>query len=311
MTSLYWDDFERRIKETVESIRQGKKPVIRRVSIFITDRCNFRCKYCNNRNTGSTLSKSDFMEVLNKYGDTAIIHITGGEPSTVPWLYPILEDNCNKYIFHLNTNAYISPPVNAVRRLKISLDSHDEKYSDYLVGRIGSFRTVVENIKKSMMNTITSITYVLTKESYRNTVAFMKFVNIKFPYIYAVFFSVYKGINQKYVITEKDAEIFFKSVLPKLKQEMPIESLNLIEETIDEKIRLTQGVRFPKNNKHICYLSMSEKVISPSGEEFTCSHLYRDGIYHSSPEKHEKCLYGCNRRLVKFNEQVENLLTPP
>ena len=53
-----------------------------------------------------------------------------------------------------------------------------------------------------------------------------------------------------------------------------------------------------------CYLSMSERVISPSGQESFCSHLYRDGIMNTEPNKHEKCKYGCNQRLVKFNEEV-------
>jgi len=91
-----------------------------------------------------------------------------------------------------------------------------------------------------------------------------------------------------------------------LKKSLNPESLELINETIDEKLRLIQGVRFPENKReNSCYISMSERVISPSGEIFRCSHLYRDKINHKDSEKHEKCLYGCNRRLISFNEEVE------
>jgi len=66
-----------------------------------------------------------------------------------------------------------------------------------------------------------------------------------------------------------------------------------------------QGVRFPKNsNSELCYLSMSERVIDPIGNEYTCSHMYRDGIFLKEPIKHNKCVYGCNQRLVQFNEYV-------
>jgi len=68
--SLYWDDFERRISETVNAIRLKQKPPVRRVSVFITDTCNFCCKYCNNINMKNTLSESAFREILDKYGET-------------------------------------------------------------------------------------------------------------------------------------------------------------------------------------------------------------------------------------------------
>ena len=58
-----------------------------------------------------------------------------------------------------------------------------------------------------------------------------------------------------------------------------------------------------------CYLSMSEKVIDWNNNEYTCSHLFRDGIFYTKPKKHDKCRYGCNRRLVMFNQDVSNRLT--
>lgn len=305
-SSLYWDDFELRIAETLEALKTGEKPSVRRVAVFVTDRCNFRCKYCNHRDKGHTLTEDAFRSVVDKYGDTAIIHITGGEPSVVPWLYPFLRQHGHKYRFHLNTNAYITPPFESVKRLKISLDHQDGKYWDCLVGRDGAFSSVVENIKRAIPYTVVSITYTLTKENYRNAPNFARFVNREMAGLYAVFFSVYKGTEPAYVMTDQDAAFFFSMVLPELEVELSSESLALIRETIDEKRRLIQGVRFPQNaGIKTCYISMSERVISSTGEEFTCSHLYRDGIYRTTPEKHDKCLYGCNRRLVQFNEQVE------
>lgn len=306
--SLYWDDFERRINETVIALQNGKTPPVRRVAVFITDRCNFKCEYCNSQDNNRILSESRFKEVLEKYGNTALIHITGGEPSMVPWLYPLIRKTGNKYRYHLNTNAFITPPYESIKRLKISLDHYDAEKWNSVVGR-NAFNKVIENIKLAMKHTVVSLTYTLSKKNYLDSIKFVRFVKREFPDLYAIFFSVYKGINPDYAITDRDADRFFDEVLPKLKKELSNESLALIRETIDEKRRLIQGVRFPSNKTGHCYISMSERVISPDGNEFACSHLYRDNIFSTEPVKHEKCLYGCNRRLVQFNEQVSKGLT--
>lgn len=305
--SLYWDDFEKRAKETVNAIKNDSVPKVRRVAIFITNKCNFRCKYCNHKKTSLMLSQRKFEKIIEQYGKDAILHITGGEPSVVPWLYHFLKEHGNTYKFHLNTNAFIQPPAKSVRRLKISLDSCDPLYWDHLVGRSGAFATVYNNIKKASEQTITTITYTLTKENYKDAPKFAKFAENHFPSLYAIFFSIYKGCNPKYQISVEDSEIFFNKVLQKLEHVLNKESLSLLHETIDEKRRLIAGCRFPEQNQSsICYLSMSERVISPLGEKFTCSHLYRDGVHMQTPNKHEKCFYGCNRRLVQFNEYVFN-----
>jgi len=308
MSSLYWDDFQRRTIETAGAIKSKTLPPVRRVAVFITDRCNFKCSYCNH-NGKETLSEQQFQNICEKYGSTAIIHITGGEPSVVPWLYPFLESEKNKYRFNLNTNAYITPPYNAVRRLKISLDSCYPGEWNKLVGVPGAWNRVVENIKESSKYTIVSVTCVLTRENYIDAPKFALWTKENLPDIYALFFSTYKGNNPKFKFTKNSASTFFSTVLPTLKKQLGSESLNLLEETLDEKIRIMEGIRFPENTTNkLCYLSMSERVISPTGQEYTCSHLYRDKVYSNTFQKHPKCSYGCNRRLVKFNEEVEKLL---
>ena len=69
-----------------------------------------------------------------------------------------------------------------------------------------------------------------------------------------------------------------------------------------------QNKRFPENSTGVCYLSMSERVIDWHNNTYNCSHLYRDKINHITYDKHKCCLYGCNRRLVMFNQYVQQLL---
>ena len=69
--SLYWDDFERRINETVEALKSNTNPPVRRVAVFITNKCNLKCGYCNHNLELKTLSESKFCDVIEKYGKTA------------------------------------------------------------------------------------------------------------------------------------------------------------------------------------------------------------------------------------------------
>lgn len=304
--SLYWDDFQKRIEETVQAVSVNKLPDIRRVAVFITNKCNFKCDYCNMGCTFGSLSKEKFESICDKYGKKSIIHITGGEPSTLSWLYPFIESKDSAYRFHLNSNAYIAPPKN-IKRLKVSLDSSNPDYFDSLVKVKGAFNRVVKNIKLASNYTVTSITCTLTKENYKNAPEFMRFCRAQFPKLYAVFFSIYKGDNTRFTFTPKEAGIFFNEVKPKLESEMNEESFNLLQETIDEKFRLINKKRFPENTNTStpCYIAMSEKVYDWNGDEYKCSHLYRDKIKNNNASKHHMCQSGCNRRLIAFNEMVE------
>jgi MoaA/NifB/PqqE/SkfB family radical SAM enzyme len=256
------------------------------------------------------MTEEIFDKIVKAYGEEAILHITGGEPSILPWLYPYLEKNGNYCKFHLNTNAFILPPSKSVRRLKISLDSCDESYWDKLVGIKGAFQKVVNNIKTCIPHTTVSLTYTMTRENIDRIPDFIKFANKEFPGIYALFFSVYKGDNPDFIFTKKDSQIFFDEIKPQMLELLDEESKHLLLETIDEKFRTIQGVRFPENvNLNTCYLSMSELAFTPDGVGNRCSHLVRDKVKNDDSNKHDCCKYGCNRRLVAFNQEVERLLS--
>jgi len=305
--SLYWDDFERRATETAACVLANTAPPVRRVAVFLTEKCNFRCTYCNTCFSPKTLGREQFIEVLQEYGRSAIIHITGGEPSVVSWLYPLLENLPDYYRIHLNTNAFITPPSKHIDRLKVSLEGVDDRW-DLMVGKPGAFRTVVANIKEASKHTVTTITFTVSRQTYASVLNFADFCSWQFPDLYAVFFSVYKGEDPEFAMTDEMVNVFFDVYIPILRGRLNEESVALLDETIDEKRRLLQGERFEQDISNLCYLSMSERVIGPDGNLSCCSHLYRDGIKRATCHKHPKCKYGCNQRLVSFNTYVEDLL---
>jgi MoaA/NifB/PqqE/SkfB family radical SAM enzyme len=227
----------------------------------------------------------------------------------VPWLYDTLRNlSCEseEYKFHLNTNCYEWPPVSAIKRLKVSLDSHSEAYWNNLVGKKDAFERVTRHIAEVSRLTVTSVTCTLTHENIHYVLDYTNWLRELVPHLYAIFFSIYKGTNPRFQITENDAKVFFGYYLRELNKILDEESVALLAETLSEKHRLMEGIRFPENKPgDICWLSTTERVIAPDGEEYTCSHLYRDGIKMKQSIKHEKCRYGCNRRLVAFNTYIE------
>jgi organic radical activating enzyme len=253
------------------------------------------------------MAKETFDAMLSVYGKDVIYHITGGEPSMVKWLYPaIAERHLQGYKINLNTNCYIVPPAPHVGRLKVSLDDYYSRDWDQLVGISGAHRQVRRNIKWACKHTDLSITFTMSKANYKKTCYFATWAQEMFPDMYAMFFSVYKGTNPEYAWDDKSVNDFWDNYRPNLIDTLDAESRALFYETMDEKKRLLQGIRFESNVKqNDCYLAMSERVVSPDGNVSNCSHLYRDGIRNLSHVKHPKCQYGCNRRLVKFNQEVE------
>ena len=110
-SSKYWDAFNERSKETVYCVNNGLPVPVRRVAIFVTNACQLRCAYCNHSLGKKEMSVETFDYIVKKYNG-AIFHVTGGEPSTVDWLYPYLKLHVNH--FHLNTNAVETPPSDSV-----------------------------------------------------------------------------------------------------------------------------------------------------------------------------------------------------
>ncbi len=306
--SKYWDDFELRAHETVSCLNNKMAPPVRRVAVFVTQACNFRCAYCNVNFEPKTMSESRFREIIAQYGDNAIIHITGGEPSIVPWLYPLIEEHGDRCRFHLSTNAYIMPPYRHLKCLKVSLDSCNKVYWNQLVDR-KAWSTVVDNIAEASEHTRTALTYTLTAENYRQASDFVNFARVEFPSLYAIYFSVYKGDNLRFKFAPGQSDDFFERVYPCLLEALDKESRALMRETLIEERKLLAGVRYPENNlDEPCYISMSERVIAPDGVESFCSHLFRDGIIGTGSKKCKKCTYGCNQRFVDFNNLVASRL---
>ena len=63
--SNYWDDFKERVNETIDCLQKGELPGLERLTVHLTEQCNFRCDYCNMRFSKRTMEKELAKKIIN------------------------------------------------------------------------------------------------------------------------------------------------------------------------------------------------------------------------------------------------------
>ncbi len=337
----YWDLFESRIDETVKAVQTNTIPPLRRLSLHITNKCNFNCIYCNEIHSKVELSFDCFKKIINEFSQLGggILHITGGEPSVVTYIdEAIVYASSKKNVtVNLNTNCYRrlkDETYKHISRLKVSLDTWNAEKFNKFAGRANVFQKVTENIKyvNALPNApVISITYTVNAQNLNDIPTYLEYYykNLR---VYAMFFSIYKGDNPDLYFKQNDISRLFNVIYPSARQIMiknnDYDSLWLLNNSHGKRT-YEQTNRFPVNLKTPCYLTLSELSIYENGEVSHCSHLHRDGVIddrfnintHSLKdilkEKrcvinkvpiNSKCLYGCNLKLCKFNTDVSEKL---
>lgn len=333
--SNYWDDFQVRVNSTIDCLAAGRLPNLERLTVHLTERCNFRCEYCNMCFSHRQMDEELAMRIAREYKEMGgrIIHFTGGEPTVVPYF----EDIC-RYAKSLglqvssNTNAFKRVDVSCIDKLKASFDTANQAEFDRTVG-VQSFTTVVENMKyysDQMDGKMLSITAVLNRKTYPHMLELAKFVQENFK-VYNLYFSNYKGSNPEFAFTDAEIEDMFTNYIPNVLaffketgNQYSWKQLSLYKPTDF----INADCRFEENKTIPCYIQLSEMTIDTDGRCFNCSHLFRDGV---RPQKivsvkshhlrecfdeikndlrgnyvciHEKCLNGCNANLIGFNRAV-------
>ena len=337
--SNYWDDFQIRVNNTIDCLKTKNKPTLERLTVHLTDGCNFRCEYCNMCFSNKTMDYSLAKKIVDEYAEMGghTIHFTGGEPSIVPYVEDLFAYAKSKGMtVSSNTNGYKKMDTTNVDKLKTSFDTPFENVF-YKTMRVPAFDTVVENMKaysKEMEGKMLSITAVLNKKTYKHMLELAKFVQENFK-VYNLYYSNYKGNNPEFAFSDKEIEDMFANYIPKVLQYFKetnntysYKQLSLYRPDDFRNV----DCRF-EDNKHIpCYIQLSEMTIDVDGNCYDCSHLYRDGVKpeeainvkdyslsecfkkrkekYTTPESmiciSDKCLNGCNKNLIGFNKAVHS-----
>jgi len=339
LTDNYWDDFKPRVNETIISLNGEKKPSLKRLTVHLTEKCNFRCSYCNmNFNKEcKTMDKNLAFSIVKQYADLngSTIHFTGGEPTIVPYF----EELC-AYAKSLNlsvssnTNAYILVDTTNIDKLKLSFDSCNAKEVNKLTGTKDSFNRVVKNIKiysEKMIGKMLSITAVLDKTTYKKMLDLVIFSTKNFK-VHNLYFSNYKGNNPLRTFTDKEIEDMYLFHIPQVlnhfKKHNETYSYKQLDLYAPSDFKHNPE-RFEQNKTIPCYIQLSEMTIDVDGSCHNCSHNFRDdykpykinvanlGLYESFISIKESlnnnytliskyCLSGCNCNLMGFNTAVHN-----
>jgi molybdenum cofactor biosynthesis enzyme MoaA len=139
-------------------------PVLDRATVFVTHRCNLRCRYCNGPHLCKTLPAElrkemlaadlplrTYERLLDDWAARGLrhVHFTGGEATLHPCLPEFVRRATRRGIpSSLTTNG--TAPLDLYRELvrgglsevRISIDSGDEAEFDRFVGVAGAFRKV-------------------------------------------------------------------------------------------------------------------------------------------------------------------------
>lgn len=295
--NIFWDRMQERADETIAALREKRTPEIVRFAIHLTNRCNMRCIYCHEIKGSKIMDRKLFSSLCERAGKKGIIHITGGEPTCVPWLDAEIYLQRNTTKMALNTNLLRLPNRKAMEslfRIKTSLDDYNAERWNQLVGG-NYFEKVIANIKEAICYTkYVSISYTATHQNASRFERFIEFCQDNFPNIYSVSASFFKGDGDM-ALTKDDVAILFKAS----------EKLNPISKHIFDTTHHRNGNYFPENIQIPCYLSMTERLYDEYGREFYCSHLFRDHVAPpGKPGNDPHCVSGCNARFNNFNRII-------
>lgn len=336
--SNYWDDFQVRVNKTIDCLKNDKLPTLERLTVHLTERCNFRCEYCNMHFKNAQMDKELAFKITKEYAEMGgkIIHFTGGEPSVVEYIEELFA-----YAKHLglqvssNTNAYKRMNTKNIDKLKTSFDTPFEDGFNKTMGVRDCFEKVVGNMKyysETMQDKMLSITAVLNRKTYKHMLELAKFVQENFK-VYNLYYSNYKGCNEDFAFTNEEIKDMFENHIPKVLDyfksngnEYSYKQLLLYKPSDFENT----DCRFPQNKTTPCYIQLSEMTIDIEGDCHNCSHLFRDKVKPTIninvKDKHllecfnnlkqelggnytclsDKCLNGCNVNLIGFNKAVES-----
>lgn len=267
------------------------------LALWVTNKCNLRCKMCDFWKTDPTtfsqeLSTEEWYSVINSAAKmhTRIIVITGGEPFLRSDIFQILRRIRKKGMTcHLCTSGTLLNR-STIEKLKhfppasvtISLDSAQAEIHNELRG-VDCFDTVVEGIrllKKSLPDIKIGINYLLCRQNFRNIERMIPFAKslgvdqIKFQPIHTNL-----QHRQKPLETFEDL-LFTKDDLPELRTVIrravlaaSRAKLHTISSTFAKGIpHLYDGERL----KWLCYAGYISCAIDPFGMVSPCRDI--DGL---------------------------------
>jgi len=198
------------ISKRIVKMLKGKKQDPVKVDIFFTEACNLKCKFCNYSKTSLSILKKEMkdekiLKLIDEICDlkVRIFGVLGGEPFMRKKVLLESMERIKKsgIAGSLVTNGTLISTKDVERIVKMEWDlirfSIDglEKIHDYLRGKEGTFRRVLQTLKKfyefkKKLKTnfpTLEINFVLTNKNYKDLVNLLKKVSkFKIHFVYVL-----------------------------------------------------------------------------------------------------------------------------
>jgi len=273
--------------------------------IWVTNRCNLRCKMCDQWKTDYSLFKQElttrewysFIDSAKNLNSMVIV-ITGGEPLLRPDIFAIIKYiNKKGLVSHLITNGTLinRDTVNKLRNsgvnsISVSLDSYLPLIHNDMRG-VDCFNTVVNGIrllKRGIPDLKLGINYVITKKNFEDLYKMVSFAEdlgvnqIKFDPVHT------NLRHRKKSLSSFEDLIFKKEDLPGLREE--IEKLIV---TLQRSKLISNSCVFLKgipdlyagrtNNRLKCYAGYISCAVDPLGIVAPCDNFDEGGNLREEP----------------------------
>ena len=176
----------------------GRKPSAPyRADLALTYACNDNCKHCyvaRRPEDVEPMSLEEWMRVLDKLRDIGVPHVcfTGGEATVSPHLKALIEKAEDLGIItglltngrKLSDREFMKGLCDAgLDHVQITIESHDEKIHDRMVGVEGAFKETVEGIRNAVAEDVYLVTNTtlcaLNAEAIEETIEFLHGLGVR------------------------------------------------------------------------------------------------------------------------------------
>ncbi len=261
------------------------------VLLFITFRCNLRCKMCGvcehilSGEKAQELSTEEWKTVVDSAAllGTMIISISGGEPLLRPDLFEIIRYIRNKDIaVHLCTNGVLLDArrvaglrESGVNTVSVSIENFDREVHEALRGP-NTFEPAVEGIRRLRRDAPeirVGINCVFTTRNFRNMAAMIPFAE-ELDVHQVKFAPIHTNLLHKRKHIEQYSDLIFREEdLAELDQEMEA----VKQAAVRTKVQTTSSMflsgassLYRQPRRFTCYAGYATCAINPDGNAAPC-----------------------------------------